>query len=94
MPRPERRLLRAAFDQPSCNHGPPQAVNERRKRPDVIRQFLGHIAQGLELGLGGRIGNHQAGDFAISIPQADRRLIRPDRLVNAPCGIISCSSRG
>jgi len=30
-------------------------MNERRERPHVIGQFLGLVAQGLNLGLGGRI---------------------------------------
>ena len=42
---------------------PPQGVNERRERPHVISQFLTLVAQGLNFGLGGRIGNRQSGDL-------------------------------
>lgn len=60
MPRPERRLLRAAFDQPSCNQGPPQGVNERRKPREVVGQRFALVAQGLNLSLGGRVGDGEA----------------------------------
>ena len=62
MPRLERRLLRAAFDQPSCNQGPPQRVNECRHCPHVIGQFLALVAEGLSLGLRRRIGDGEPGD--------------------------------
>jgi hypothetical protein len=47
-------------------------MNERRQRSHVIRQFLAFVPEGLNLGLGGRVGDREPADLAIRVAECDR----------------------
>ena len=49
-------------------------MDQHGERPDVIGQFLAGIAQSLNLGLGGRIGDGEPANLAVRAPERDRRL--------------------
>ena len=54
---------------------PPQGVHQPRQGPHIIRKFLALVPEGLNLGLCGRIGDREPGDFAVDIPERHRRLV-------------------
>jgi hypothetical protein len=52
----------------------PQGVQQPRRHPHVIGQFFSLVPQDLNLGLGRRLGNRQAANLAVCVPERHRRL--------------------
>jgi len=63
----------AAMSPHARDQRPPQGVPQPRHRPHVIGQLRDLIAEGLDLGLGRRIGHGEPAYRAIPIAQTDCR---------------------